>query len=135
MKWTGPPTAFIGLLDQICLFEELDEIRDTPGNPLVSLTVVVLSLKSLFLAIMVLVQIFGSQLNLMILKRHFILRQWGISTAVAQGAFCLAYTGWLCWVVRIVPSIESSARTSFVFCLVQCFFMRGVLCFVWWYYN
>lgn len=31
MKWTGPPTSLIGLLDQICLFKELDEIRNAPG--------------------------------------------------------------------------------------------------------
>jgi hypothetical protein len=136
MQWTGPPTTFSGLLEQICLFEELDEIRDAPGiNHLVSLTVVVLSLKSLFLAIMLFVQIFGYQLNSMILKKHFLLRQWGITTAMAQGGFCLAYTAWLCWAIGIVPSLESSARTSFVFCLVQCFFIRGVFYFASWYYH
>jgi hypothetical protein len=70
---------------------------------------------------------------MMILRHHFMLRQWGITTAMAQGVLCVAYSLFLAWVVRKVPSIEKTARTAFIFLLVHILIARGAMYFVQWY--
>lgn len=56
-----------------------------------------------------------------------------MTTAMAQGIFCVAYSLFLTWAVRKVPSIEKTVRSAFIFLLVHILIARGAMYFFQWY--